>query len=124
MIDPRFHTPAELAEAIGCSERTLRKLARNLGACHVIGKTMILTDDDVKVMLEATRPGSSPSTDAEKSDITGARLPSGSYEEVRALLTRQPRSASQRAAPGPTVPDADYATLKAARVRLKKAKRR
>ena len=51
-----FVSPAELAAAWHCSERTLRKIARDIGACHIVGKAMVLTDDDVMLLLEATRP--------------------------------------------------------------------
>jgi hypothetical protein len=45
------YTPAQLAERWGVSERALRRRARELGACRVIGKGMWLNDDDVR-----TRP--------------------------------------------------------------------
>lgn len=53
---PNVRKPKDLAKEWGCSERTLRKMARDLGACHVIGKTMLLTEDDVRAILEAAKP--------------------------------------------------------------------
>jgi hypothetical protein len=49
-------TPAELAKRFQCSERRLRYMARHLGACHMFGKTMRLTIEDVSRILAAARP--------------------------------------------------------------------
>lgn len=46
-------TPAELAKEWGCSERRVRQMARRLGACRIIGKTMLLTPEDEAALLEA-----------------------------------------------------------------------
>lgn len=51
----KFTTPEMLAKQIGCSPRLLRRLAREHGACHIIGKTMFLTDEDVAKLLAATQ---------------------------------------------------------------------
>ena len=85
---------AEVAAELRCSERHLRALARRLGACRLIGKTMLLTETDIHAILEASRPCPSRSTSAEMSGITGAQLPEGDYEALRARVTKQLRSAS------------------------------
>ena len=58
-------TPAELAKQLGCSERSLRALARRLGACRVIGKSMVLLPEDVRIIRLAdvgqARPEAWPS---------------------------------------------------------------
>ncbi len=89
-------TPAELAAEWKCSERALRRLARKIGACRVLGKSMILTDADQAALLEAMRCPS-PSTDAraEQSGITAVQLPDIDYEALVELRTRQERSASR-----------------------------
>ena len=43
--------PADLAQELGWSERRLKALAKRLGACRVIGKTMVLLPEDVRVIL-------------------------------------------------------------------------
>lgn len=54
---PITYTPAEVARRMGWNERAVRKRARELGACHVLGKTMILTDDDVSQLVDHFDPG-------------------------------------------------------------------
>jgi hypothetical protein len=53
---PEVISPAELAKRLGWSERRIRTLARELGACRILGNRMALTKEDVDVILEATRP--------------------------------------------------------------------
>lgn len=52
----RLRTPAEVAIELHCSERHLRKLARDLRACSVVGKVMLLSDADVQTILDASCP--------------------------------------------------------------------
>lgn len=92
-LNQAFHSPAEVAARFGCSERTLRKMARDYGLCRVIGKVMMLTDDDVQALLEAMKPCPSPYTDAGRSGTTAAPLPAGSYADLVALRTKEQRSA-------------------------------
>ena len=89
-------TPAELSAAWGIPERTLRRVARKIGACSVFGNRMILFDDNVTALREATRPCPSRSIVVEKSGITAAPLPEGDYAALQALRTRQERNASLR----------------------------
>lgn len=88
-------TPEDLAREWGVPERTLRRMARKIGACSVFGNRMILFADDVAALREATRPCPSRSIVAEKSGTTAAPLPDGDYEALQALRTRQERNASR-----------------------------
>jgi hypothetical protein len=87
-------TPEAFAEDYGWSPRRVRKLARELGACRVIGNRMILTDDDVTTILEASKPCPSKSTSAAQSGTTAALLPAGDYEALRAQRARKSPSDS------------------------------
>ncbi len=54
-------TPKEMVDILAnrrihISERLLRKRAREIGACHVIGRTMFLFPDDITAILEASKP--------------------------------------------------------------------
>jgi hypothetical protein len=49
-------TPEEFAKRMGWSARRVRSLARELGACRILGSRMRLTKNDVNAILEATRP--------------------------------------------------------------------
>lgn len=89
-------TPADLALEWGIPERTLRRVARRIGACSVFGNRMILFADDVNALREATRPCPSKSIVVEKSGTTAAPLPEGDYAALQALRTRQERNASLR----------------------------
>ena len=87
-------TPAQFAADRGFSERAVRKKARQLGACRILGRTMSLEDEDVRAILEALRPCPSPSIDApaERPGTTAAPLAAlvrgRGYEEALALLTK------------------------------------
>lgn len=91
-----FTTPEELAEQAGWSPRRVREVARGLGACRIMGNRMVLTDEDVAAILEASRPCPSKSTVEAKSGITVAPLPVGGYEALRKLRTRDERSKSRQ----------------------------
>lgn len=95
---PAYTTPDKLAEHLQVPERTLRQLARKLGACSEMGKRMILTARDVETLMEATRPCPSPCTAgrAGASGTTEAPLPDGGYEALRRLRTRQEPKGSRR----------------------------
>jgi hypothetical protein len=53
---PEVVTPDELAKRCGWSVRRVRNLARQLGACRILGHRMVLTKEDVAAVLEATKP--------------------------------------------------------------------
>lgn len=57
---PKTFTPEEVAAHFGWSERKLREKARAIGACHILGNRMVLTEKDVAQLLEATRPQVQP----------------------------------------------------------------
>ena len=84
-----YTTPEALAADTGWSERRVRKIARELGACRIMGNRMILTADDVTAIMEASKPCPSNSTSAARSGITAAQLPSGDYEALRAQRARK-----------------------------------
>lgn len=94
-----FTTPEELAESAGWSPRRVREIARGLGACRIMGNRMVLTDEDVAAILEASRPCPSKSTVEAKSGITGAQLlpADGGYEALQKLRKRTERSNSSPA---------------------------
>lgn len=50
MALPEITTPSELAKTLGWSERRVKQVARGLGACCVLGRTMILTSKDVRAI--------------------------------------------------------------------------
>lgn len=52
----RLITPAEVAATLGCTERRVRRLARDHGCCRIIGSRMMFTDEDVTALLEAAKP--------------------------------------------------------------------
>lgn len=49
-------TPEEIAKKFGWSPRHVRKLAREIGACRLLGNRMVLLEEDVKALLEVTKP--------------------------------------------------------------------
>jgi hypothetical protein len=93
---PDHVTPADLAGHIGVSERELRRLARELGACRIIGKAMILLPEDVETILEASRPCQSKSTNAAGSGTTEDQLPEGDFAALRKRLKNKTQSVSRQ----------------------------
>lgn len=49
-------TPQEVAARIGCSERLLRKLARDHGLCRVFGQKMVFLQEDIDRLMEIAKP--------------------------------------------------------------------
>lgn len=88
-ILPDYVTPADLALHLGISERTVRDIARQLGAYRIIGKTMFLLEGDIKAIFEASKPCPTKSTNAAKSGISGAQLPVGDFAALAALRTKK-----------------------------------
>ena len=93
---PEFITPAELALHLGIAERTVREIARGLGAYRIFGKQMIFLEGDVQTIMEAAKPCPTKSTSAAGSGTTGALSPVGDYAAVVALRTKQLPKGSQR----------------------------
>jgi hypothetical protein len=92
---PNVFTPDTVAAHLGVSERTLRDMARQLGACRMFGNRMILTEGDVQLIMEAARCPT-PSTGAAKSGTTGGLSPGGDYAALAALRTKPSPKGSQR----------------------------
>lgn len=94
---PDHITPAELAEHLGASERTIRETARRLGTCRIIGKQMIMLPEDLDAFMEGIKPCPSSCTDAGKSGTTQGPLPEGDFEALQAHLKKpKPRGSRQR----------------------------
>ena len=69
---PEYTTPDALAGHLQVPVRTLKELARKIGACSIIGKNMFFTENDVKAIMEATRPCPSSSESVVTSGTTAA----------------------------------------------------
>ncbi len=66
-------TPEEIAEKFGWSPRRVRKLAREIGACRILGNRMVLLEEDVQALLNATKP--QPTSEATRSaSIPGLKI--------------------------------------------------
>ena len=92
---PSVFTPEQVAKHVGWSARKLREFASGLGTCRILGNRMVLTQQDVDAIMEASRPCPSLSTVAATSGTTAVRLPETDYEALRALRTKKQPSASQ-----------------------------
>lgn len=55
-ILPETVTPEELASQLGWSTRRLKALAREIGACRILGNRMVFTKADVAVIMLASKP--------------------------------------------------------------------
>ena len=88
-------TPAQFAKDRGFSERAVRKKARELGACRILGRVMILEDEDVVAILEALRPCPLLSSAGQGRTSGTTAAPSalqtldGDYAALLALRTKQ-----------------------------------
>ncbi|CUW90140.1 hypothetical protein AGR1B_Cc120501 [Agrobacterium fabacearum S56] len=77
-------TPEEIAEKFGWSPRHVRKLAREIGACRLLGNRMVLLEEDVKALLEATKPVPKvPSTQPRPT------MPVRNYDDLVSLRNRK-----------------------------------
>ena len=92
---PDRTTPAELAAHLGVNERSLRALARRLGACRELGKTMILLREDVATLMEAMRCPYT-STAAARSGTTAAPSRASDFASLQARLTASSPTGSRR----------------------------
>ncbi len=61
---PQTFTPEELAEHMGWSPRRVRETARRLAACRIVGNRMVLVQEDVDAIIEASKPCPLQSTNA------------------------------------------------------------
>lgn len=98
----RFTTPEELAASAGWSPRRVREIARGLGACRIIGNRMVLTDADVSVILEASKP-CPKSTNVAKSGGTASPLMANGTGDLRKRLTSVSQKTSRQKTNGGTV---------------------
>ena len=80
----RLYTPSEIASKWGCSERRLRHVARQTGACLVIGRRMYIRPGHLEALLEAFRPA--PETSAPRLS-PGPEMPTRGYREALARLS-------------------------------------
>ena len=92
---PDHITPAQLAEHLGASERTIRETARRHGTCRIIGNQMIMLPEDLDAFMEVIKCPSS-CTGAGKSGTTQGRLPEGDFEGLRAHLKKPSPKGSRR----------------------------
>ena len=87
---PDFLTPEQFAKHYGWSARKVRELARQIGACRIIGNRMILLDEDVKAILEASKP-TAPKAKA-------PLIPEGDFAKLVQFREQQAREARDRQA--------------------------
>src|SRR5687768_2888980 len=100
MALPEIYTPDEVAKRLQWPERRVRKKAKELGACLIMGNRMRLTEADVITIMESQRCPS-PSISAVRFGTSGARLPVGDFEEVvRRRTKRLPRGRLPRSKSG------------------------
>jgi hypothetical protein len=95
-------TPEAFAKDMGWGAKRVRQLAKKLGACRILGNRMALMPDDIKTILEATKPcpssySSEEPSQARISGTTGGPLMEIDYEARLAQRTaKQRRSLSPR----------------------------
>jgi hypothetical protein len=53
---PSVFTPEQVAAHFGWSPRLLRQKVREIGACRIMGNRMVMTEADIALLLDATRP--------------------------------------------------------------------
>lgn len=99
-LEQNFLTPESVVKTfeeagIHISERELRRLAREIGACRQIGKALFFTEDDIEAIVEASRPCPSKSTKEDRSGTTAEQSPVGGYAALQKLRTKSARNASQ-----------------------------
>src|SRR5882672_4314830 len=90
-------SPEVFAREMGWAPKRVRRLAKRLGACRVLGNRMALMPEDIEKILEATKPCPSSSLSAGRAmaeiyGTTAGQLPDIDYEVRRAQRTaRSPR---------------------------------
>ncbi|XWN32176.1 MAG: hypothetical protein ROR55_03405 [Devosia sp.] len=95
-ILPQFVTPDDFAAHYGFSAREVRRRARAIGACCIIGKRMVLLPHHCDLLIEDARPCRSRSTVAAKSGTTAVPSPEGDFEALRAQRTKRSRKGSRQ----------------------------
>ncbi len=96
MTLPAAISPADLAKQFGWSEKHVRRLAKRLGACRILGNRMALLPDDVALILKATKCPSGFSSEKRSTEnsstTTAGQLPAIDYEDRLAQRTESSRS--------------------------------
>jgi len=90
-ILPEYTTPKELANHLDVPERTLRQKARELDAYSEFGNKMILTKNNVQLIMESSKSCLSKSISAVKFGTIQEQSPVGDYEDLRARLKKSQR---------------------------------
>ena len=111
MTLPEFTTPEDLARHMGISQRRVRSLARQLGACRIFGNAMRLTKADVDAILKAVKPCPSRSIDVREamSGTIEGRLPD---IDSAALLAHLTKKTPKELRPRSRTPSGNVVTLK------------
>jgi hypothetical protein len=107
VILPQAITPGQFAERFGWSEKHVRKLAKRLGACRILGNRMTLLPDDVQTLVGFTkcRSGSTSGKHATAAlyTTTGAQLPATDYAaRLAQRIKSSPRELGPRSKTGTT----------------------
>lgn len=86
-------TPEAFAREMGWAPKRVRRLAKKLGACCVLGNRMALLPHHIDQIIKATEPCPSKSIDVKEamSGNTVGRLPDIDSVDLLAHLTRKPR---------------------------------
>ena len=89
-------TPEDLAKQMpGWGAKTVRRLAKKLGACRILGNRMVLLPEDVQTILKATQPcPSESSSERPQTDSSGTivdQLTGVDYEARLAQRTEKQR---------------------------------
>jgi hypothetical protein len=90
---PEAISPETFAKRMGWAPKRVRRLAKRLGACRVLGNRMMLLPQDIDIILEATKPCPLKSSAAARSGTTAGPLPAIDYAARRAQRTKDSHSA-------------------------------
>jgi hypothetical protein len=95
MTLPHAISPEEFAKEMGWGVKRLRRLAKKLGACRILGNRMAFLPEDVQTILEFTKcPSSSiAAKTVATSGTTAGRLPEIGYADLLKQMTAKPRRA-------------------------------
>ena len=95
-------SPDAFAKEMGWAPKRVRRLAKQLGACRILGNRMALMPEDRQRILEHTQPCPSPSIGAPEalSGTTAGQLPDIDAAGLLAHLTKKkPRELHPRSRP-------------------------
>lgn len=80
---PKAITPEEFAKHFGWSPRKVRQIARDIGACRIVGNRMMLLQEDIDAILEASKP--KPKAKPAYLQFAGPSVPHTSYDTLVAM---------------------------------------